>query len=216
MDKDFYVCGIDEAGKGCVIGPLVVCIAVVDKSLLDIVEKDDRIKDSKVLSKKSRIEIAKEYKNKIFYKIQKILPEEIDKNNINTLELKAIKNLLITTKNKFNKRHIKEIIIDSPFKNNDLICTELSKIVDTKISLEHKADRNYKIVSLASIIAKVTRDLEINKIKKKLKIDFGSGYPSDKKTILALKKYGIERFNGNVRKKWQTIKHLSQRRLDEF
>jgi len=48
-----------------------------------------------------------------------------------------------------------------------------------KLIVEHKADAKYSVVAAASILAKVIRDREINKLKKKFKVDFGSGYPSD-------------------------------------
>ncbi|MAE13458.1 ribonuclease HII, partial [Candidatus Woesearchaeota archaeon] len=73
---------------------------------------------------------------------------------------------------------------------------------------EHKADLNHPIVSAASIIAKVTRDREIEKIKQKIKIDFGSGYPADPKTQAFIKnnhdKYDI------FRTTWKTYKNIAQ------
>jgi ribonuclease HII len=73
---------------------------------------------------------------------------------------------------------------------------------------KHKADLNYIEVAAASILAKVTRDREIIKIKKKYKIEFGSGYPADSRTVKFLKEC-----NGNYpifRKSWATWKRFIQ------
>ncbi|MEM3373293.1 MAG: ribonuclease HII [Candidatus Anstonellales archaeon] len=214
LEKRIY-CGIDEAGRGCLIGPLIICLVVCDNKLIDIIEYDNKIKDSKLLKKRDREKIVNKYKKMINYKTIKLLPKEIDNFNINELEMNSIKKLLSyleTTYGKFDK----SIVIDSPFRNNKKITEEFAKVVDGKIILEHKADRNYKIVSLASIFAKVFRDKEIEKIKKKIGIDFGSGYPSDEKTLIAIKTYGIEKFGKYIRKKWKTFRKFKQRRLDEF
>ena len=85
--------------------------------------------------------------------------------------------------------------------------------------LEHKADFNYPIVSGASILAKVTRDNEIEKIKKKIKVDFGSGYMSDPKTVGFLEKY-YEKYPELFRKSWMPYKDAVnkkfQKKLEDF
>ena len=74
----------------------------------------------------------------------------------------------------------------------------------TKIISQHKADRTFPVVSAASIIAKVERDSEIAKLKVKYG-DFGSGYLTDDKTMVFLKRLLDE--NGDypscVRKSWK-------------
>ena len=84
----------------------------------------------------------------------------------------------------------------------------------TKIISEHKADSRYPVVSAASIIAKVTRDREIKKLEKELKIRIGSGYPSDYKTIEIIKnnlKTGI--LDEHIREKWSTMDRIKQTKL---
>jgi len=80
-----------------------------------------------------------------------------------------------------------------------------------EIIAEYKADEKYGVVAAASIVAKVVRDAEIKKLRKQFG-DFGSGYPSDEKTIKfveenikTLEKYGI------IRKKWKTYKNIKKR-----
>ena len=79
----------------------------------------------------------------------------------------------------------------------------------TKVTAEHKADYNYPIVSAASIIAKVTRDAEIEKIKKKVGFNFNSGYSSD----VITRKYLEENYDNPIldpyiRKRWSTYQRL--------
>ena len=76
-----------------------------------------------------------------------------------------------------------------------------------EIISEHKADRSYPIVSAASIIAKVERDKEIAELAKKYG-DFGSGYPTDPKTISFLKQCldSFDEYPAFVRKSWKPAK----------
>lgn len=78
---------------------------------------------------------------------------------------------------------------------------------------------NYPVVAAASILAKVTRDKEIDKIKKKIKVDFGSGYPSDPKTTEFLIN-NCNKFPEIFRKSWDSYKKVvemkKQRKLGEF
>ncbi|MEM4588361.1 MAG: hypothetical protein QXW13_02495, partial [Nanopusillaceae archaeon] len=87
-----------------------------------------------------------------------------------------------------------------------------------ELIVEVKADKKYPIVSAASIIAKVIRDREIDRIKKETGIDFGSGYPSDEKTIKALKE-NYEILKDYVRKTWFTVKKIKsekQKKIFDF
>ena len=76
-----------------------------------------------------------------------------------------------------------------------------------KVVAEHGADDKYAIVSAASIVAKVERDMEINKIKKEFK-DIGSGYPSDPKTISFLKNTPYNDLPDFVRRSWATVERM--------
>ena len=92
-------------------------------------------------------------------------------------------------------------IIDAPGNNIEKYRVYLLKKLknkDIKLVLEHKADLNHPVVSAASILAKVTRDTEIELLKKELGIDFGSGYMTDPKTVEFLKSKIKElQINGN-------------------
>lgn len=203
------ICGIDEAGRGPVIGPLVVAGVLIEK-------KDEPklkqlgVKDSKELTPRVREELySKIIKLVKKYHIIIVSPEEIDNavdkdpsSNLNKLEGEKAVEII-------NKLKPGTAIIDCPSNNisnfKNFIKNKLKN--NTKLILEHKADAKYPSVAAASILAKVTRDKEIEKIKKKIKIDFGSGYPSDPKTIEFVKEH-YKTHENIFRKSWQTYKEV--------
>ncbi|MDV3276880.1 MAG: ribonuclease HII [Nitrososphaerales archaeon] len=75
----------------------------------------------------------------------------------------------------------------------------------------HKADRDFPVVSAASIVAKVERDRSVEKLRRKLG-DFGSGYPSDPKTRAFFKEKMArgEPLPESARKSWKTWKRFGQ------
>ncbi len=86
-----------------------------------------------------------------------------------------------------------------------------------KLISEHKSDIKYPVVSGASIIAKVVRDDEIDRIAEEVGFDVGTGYPSDSKTINAIKKNLDDKKLGvYLRNMWKTMEIIRQRRMDDF
>lgn len=82
---------------------------------------------------------------------------------------------------------------------------------------EHKADARYPVVSSASIIAKVERDKEIERIKDKLGMEIGSGYPSDAYTISAIRmNLDNNTLNPYIRDCWKTLRVIRQLKINEF
>ncbi len=191
------ICGIDEAGRGSVLGPLVVaCVCFKSES-----EIPKGVKDSKLLTKKERENLAEMIKNKGSFNTIIISPEDIDGRfnngkNLNDLEVSAMKSLI-------EKMKPARFFIDSPYKNCEKLKAELK--LNKNDVVEHKADLNYPVVSSASIIAKVQRDKAIENLEKKYKVKIGSGYPSDPHTIDFLKKSKEFPF---IRKTWETYKNI--------
>lgn len=216
------ICGIDEAGRGPVIGPLVLCGLLVkegdEKELVRL-----KVKDSKLLTKIRREFLFDKIKD-ISYKSEIIVirQDEIDyavnnHDGLNLNRLEARKSAEIINLLKPDKA-----IIDAPSNNIQSYKQYLMRYVKNKkieMVLEHKADINYPIVSAASILAKVTRDAEIEKIKKKIKIDFGSGYMTDSKTVDFLEKY-YEKYPDLFRKSWlpyhDMLNKKFQKKLEDF
>ncbi len=223
-----YLAGIDEAGRGPVIGPLVIAVAAIDDKHENELKKIG-VKDSKLLSEKQREEILEKMMKLIRFKYVIIQPEEIDEAvlsktyNLNWLEADKGAEIL-NDLNKESNNMIKKVILDCPSTNLFAYTSHFQEHVKDKamkIISEHKADFHYPIVGAASIIAKVTREKELEKLKKKYKIDFGSGYPSDPKTKEFIEKHFDNLTYGHIfRKSWATFKNASekskQRSLGEF
>ena len=209
--------GIDESGRGPVIGPLVMCGYLVSSSKIDKLKKLG-VKDSKLLTPKKREYLKKkleELADDII--IIKVSAMDIDKlrteTNLNRIEAKKMQEIINFVKaNKIfidsieanTEKFKKEIIngLKDSIKNN-------IKNKKTEIICENFADKKYLSVSAASIIAKVTRDEDIDYIKKDYG-DFGSGYPSDPRTINFLKDWikKNKKYPPFVRQSWFTSKEI--------
>ncbi|MFH1501257.1 MAG: ribonuclease HII [archaeon] len=210
--------GIDDAGRGPVIGPMVLAGVLIDAET----EKEFKklgIKDSKQLTPNKREILATIIREKaIGFHVSITPPNEIDTRintgtNLNKLE--AIKAAEII--NKINLTSEKEtkikVVLDCPSNNIpawiDYVKPHIKHLENLKIIGEHKADVNHMSVAAASILAKTTRDKEIEKIKKNLGVDFGSGYPSDPITSKFLKDCGKKyRKDGIFRETWATWKDV--------
>ncbi|MCS7119089.1 MAG: ribonuclease HII [Archaeoglobaceae archaeon] len=201
------IAGIDEAGKGCVIGPLVVVGVACD---CEDCLKRIKVRDSKKLTKKRREELAEKIIKIAKIEIVKINAEELDK----LMEAKTLNEILKETYEYIIKKLKPSIVfLDSPDVKPERLANYLKSATGVKVVAEHKADEKYPIVSSASIIAKVERDKEIERLKEEFG-DFGSGYASDPKTIAYLK--GQKEIPSFVRKKWKTLRKMTQKELHNF
>ena len=223
------ILGIDDAGRGPVIGPMILAGCLADEKI-EAEFKKLGVKNSKKLTAKKREILAEEIKHKaIAFEITITHPQEITARNhigINLNKLEAIKSAEIInniTKNKGTDKIV--VYIDCPSPNIEAWQKYLESHINNKESLEihceHKADVNHISCSAASIIAKVARDAEIEKIKEKVGVDFGSGYSSDPVTCQFLKDYAEKHKNDGIfRETWQTWKNVcskkEQKKLGEF
>ena len=214
------ILGTDDAGRGPVIGPMVISGVVIDEKDLAKLSAIG-VKDSKLLTPKRREEIYdKIIKTVKDCKIVIIPPKEIDEavesetTNLNWLEGQKFAIIINALKPDM-------AIVDCPSTNTQAFTDYLRKFLksDVKLKCEHKADLRFVVVGAASILSKVTRDREIEKIKTKIGVDFGSGYPADPKTQTFLKKYW-NKFPEIFRHSWSTYKNVSgekkQKKLGEF
>ncbi|RLG12611.1 ribonuclease HII [Candidatus Pacearchaeota archaeon] len=218
------ILGIDDAGRGPVIGPMVLAGCLIDEKT----EKDFKklgVKDSKLLTTKRRDFLAKEIKEKAeSYEVVLSYPNEIDGTNnhgVDLNKLEALKAAEII--NKINKGFKKlKVIIDCPSvsisKWKDFLKTKIENLSNLEFVIEHKADKNYISVAAASILAKDVREKEIKEIQKKYGKEIGSGYCSDPVTMKFLEKYAKKhKEDGIFRKTWTTWKkacsNLEQRKL---
>ncbi len=212
------ICGVDEAGRGPVIGPLVVSgVAMDDVSVLD----ELGVKDSKKLTPNRREELAELIVSLGEIATIQVPAEEIDtlrkEMTLNELEV----NLFVSVLEQLRPRLA---YLDSADVNADRFGEDIGRKLDFDIEIvsEHQADDTYLIVSAASIIAKTIRDSEIKEIENQLGKKIGSGYPSDPITIEFLEKWIKENHDlpPHTRKSWETTRKIVQRarmkKLNEF
>jgi ribonuclease HII len=199
------VCGVDDAGRGSVIGPLVIAGISIPRNKIKYLSKIG-VKDSKLLTPYSREKLYKKILSIVDdYYVAKISPRIIDrsvnKNHLNELEGRYMAKVI-------SKLKPESAYVDSCDVNPSRFGMRISKLTKTKIHSSHHADRRFPVVSAASIIAKVNRDRAIEKLR--TSYDVGSGYPSDSKTMEFIKKY-IE-LNGIppqfARKSWKPVRSM--------
>ncbi len=197
------VLGIDEAGRGPVLGPMIMAGVMIEEGKEKMLGE---VKDSKFLYHRKRIKLAKHLKEHFKYKIIIVPPKEIDNalnsENLNLNWLEAHKQAEI-----INSLKPDVAIIDCPSINSFKFKQYLKNLLNDKsikLIVEHKADANYPICSAASIIAKVKREEEMTKIKKKYG-KCGPGYPSNQTTQNFVKKYG-KKYPEIMRQTWSTYK----------
>lgn len=213
------VLGIDEAGRGPVIGPLIIAGVMIEQGNESRI---DGVKDSKLLPHKKRIELNKKIKRNSEYLVISVPPQEIDEallsDHLNLNWLEAHKQAEIINKLKPDKA-----IIDCPSPNCEKYKQFLKKLLNKELKkielvLEHKADFKYPVVSAASILAKVKREEEVEKIRKKYG-EIGPGYSSN----LITQKFVRENWEKHpeiFRRTWVTWKNHQkmkfQKKLGDF
>jgi ribonuclease HII len=213
---EVLVAGVDEAGRGCVIGPLVIAGFLVKEEDLPILTQLG-VKDSKLLSPRKREALLVELmriaeRNQII----KLKPKEIDAavksgrklHKLNRLEAQIMARIINALEP--NEAYVDAAdVLEDRFKHH--IQEDLK--VKAKIISRHKADKIFPVVSAASIIAKVERDREIAALKATFG-DFGSGYLTDKKTMVFLKQWmqNHVEYPDCVRKSWKPAKQVKNQR----
>ncbi len=204
--------GIDEAGRGCVIGPLVIAGILIRRKNLPAL-KQLGVKDSKLLTAKKREELLPQILNLTEkHVIIKLSPAEIDHvvengkrfyrlNRLEAENMAKIVNILQPDEAQVDAVDV----LEDRFKRH----IEENLTVTTNIISKHKADINYPAVSAASIIAKVNRDHEIAMLRVEHG-DFGTGYLADDRSIIFLKKWleSNDDYPDFVRKSWKPAKRV--------
>ena len=200
------ICGIDDAGRGPMLGPLVIAGISLDKKKLKKLTLLG-VKDSKKLSPKLRESLYKKIIEIVDdYYVAKISPKSIDasvkKHCLNGLEAKYMAKVV-------SKLNPDVSYVDSCDVNPKRFGKEISRLSDNhKIKSYHRADSRFVVVSAASILAKVTRDRAIARLRKEH--DLGSGYPSDSVTVKFVTKYYKKnhKMPSFVRKSWKPVQRI--------
>ena len=170
--------GVDEVGRGSLIGPVYAAAVILNKTI-----NKRLLKDSKSLSKKKRKELYSYIKKNSIWAIGQASVKEIEKINILHASLLAMKRAILKLK-----------------KKPSLVLIDGNKLPDLKAyKLEYviKGDQKIPCISAASIIAKVSRDRFITKLSKQFNSygwDTNSGYGT-KEHLKAIKKFGITKYH---------------------
>jgi len=219
-DGYWMICGIDEAGRGPVIGPMVVAGIVVNEDT-ELIELD--VKDSKRLSPDRRRELEGKIKRLGTYSLRILPAEEIDnlrgEMSLNDIEAGLFASIIEEICDETTTVYVDAASTDEE-RFADMIQSRLDEPMD--IISRHGADDSYPVVSAASILAKVRRDDEVERIEGELDEEIGSGYPSDMRTREFLLKWIDEHgeLPPHTRKSWETAKELlsrsKNRTLDDF
>lgn len=227
--------GVDEAGRGPVMGPLVICaVHVPDKEpLLEM-----KVADSKVISRKRRDILNDELVKFVSWSVMVIDASEIDeardRMTMNRLEVLGFSSVIASLLNRKASVHpelpddisvsfelVSEItgpiVVDaadvSESRFGEELRSEVERISDPEgldIISKHKADRDDPVVGAASILAKVTRDRKIDEISNELGVPVGSGYPSDVNTRSFISRWVREKKDlpPHCRRSWETARKL--------
>tara|TARA_A100001037_G_scaffold4080_1_gene3909 strand:- start:82 stop:705 length:624 start_codon:yes stop_codon:yes gene_type:complete len=200
------ICGVDDAGRGSMIGPLVIAGIRIEKKNISKLRKLG-VRDSKKLSSKKRDLLYKEILKIVdSYHVIRIPPRTIDKyvfeHNLNHLEAKKMAEVISNLNPDIS-------YVDSCDVNAARFGREISDLSNkSKVKSYHYADSRFVVVSAASIIAKVSRDRSIMRLNKTTNL--GSGYPSDKKSVNYVKKIVSSKkpLPTSVRKSWKPVQKI--------
>ena len=202
------ICGIDDAGRGSMIGPLVIAGVSIEKRNLKKL-KAIGVRDSKKLTPKKReILYKKIIKIVDSYYVVRITPQVIDRSvinhNLNHLEARTMAKIVLKLKSQIS-------YVDSCDVDYKRFGKEISSLSsNARIKSYHHADSRFVSVAAASIIAKVSRDRSLKRLNKNFEL--GSGYPSDKKTVHAVKKIlSKKKTMPFIRMSWKPIQKIIQK-----
>jgi len=200
------ICGVDDAGRGSMIGPMVIAGISIEKKNIPKLRKLG-VRDSKKLSPKKRELLYKEIVKLVDdYHVIRIPPRTIDKyvfeHNLNHLEAKKMAEVISNLNPDIS-------YVDSCDVNAARFGREISDLSKkSKVKSYHYADSRFVVVSAASIIAKVSRDRSIMRLNKTTNL--GSGYPSDKKSVNYVKKVVSSKKSlpTSIRKSWKPVQKI--------
>jgi ribonuclease HII len=214
------VLGIDEAGRGSWVGPLVVGGFLTDR-ITETKLRDLGVDDSKRLSPQRREEVY-DLIGSVGHRFAVSLPPPvIDRfvrdGRLNELEARAFARLVRAT-------HPTQVYVDACDPVAARFGDRVSSLsgVDSPVDARHRADQDVPVVAAASIVAKVCRDRAIDRLRARLGDGMGSGYPSDESTVIFVRSYfeGAREHPAWLRRSWAPTERLMQertaRRLESF
>ena len=211
------VLGVDEAGRGAVIGPLVVA-GVLAEGGSEGKLRSLGARDSKSIPREKRKEIlCGIVREALGARVVVIGPAEIDRESLTQLELEAVASLIA-----YLRPH--EVVLDSPVHPKAIpgflrrlvgLLGENGVPLPRRIDIRPRADTSSPVVGAASILAKVTRDAYVAYLRRRYG-DFGWGYPGEGKALEFLLSWWRE--HGSLppicRRRWSTVAGIISPPLD--
>lgn len=207
------VCGVDDAGRGPMMGPLVIAGVCIQKDRLPALRKLG-VRDSKQHTARARQALSVRIKDIVdSYHVVCVPPRSIDasvrRHDLNKLEAR------------YMARVISKLDPDTAYVDScDVDASRFGKNISQmsggcKIRSHHHADSRFVVVSAASILAKVTRDASISRIARRYR-EVGSGYPSDSKSVSFLKSHYAEygTMPSFARKSWMPVQRILRLKRD--
>ncbi|MCS7240506.1 MAG: ribonuclease HII [Candidatus Bipolaricaulota bacterium] len=208
------ILGIDEAGRGAVLGPLIVAGVIVEAG------KEERLwplgaRDSKALSRPRRKTLLRDlWREEVRGRVTVIPPKAIDHGNLTFLELQAMAEIV-------RKLRPTLVVLDPPVGPQAIprfvhrFCQEAG-IHPSSIRAFPKADAKNPVVATASILAKVVRDGYVGVLHKEFG-DFGWGYPGERKVQEFLRGWLATHgeFPSICRKRWRSVQGLRALKLQD-
>jgi ribonuclease HII len=214
------VLGIDEAGRGSVLGPLVVGAFLCDEGRVEGLRAYG-VRDSKMLSPEQREAVYSRLVRVGDLASVALLPRTIDRyvahGGLNELELESFAKLI--------RRCAPDVAyVDAC----DPVAARFGQRLEarvggmTRVISRHKADRDFPIVGAASIVAKVRRDAALERLRRVAGEEIGCGYPHDPETQACVLRHA--RDGGAVppwmRRTWETVQRVKRahpaRTLDAY
>lgn len=209
------VLGLDEAGRGALLGPLIVAGAILPAEDLPRLVKLG-VKESKALSRAQRPRLLRELWDwGVRGRVMVIPPERIDQGNLTQLELEAMVALV-------QRLRPDQVIADPPVAPRAIPrfrrrLAQTTGLAEGHILLFPKADAQDPLVAAASLLAKVVRDGYVHALRSRYG-DFGWGYPGEPKVRVFLVRY--VRAHGELppicRRRWRTVQEVLGAKLQEM
>lgn len=181
------ILGIDEAGRGALVGPMAIAGAMIDKDHEKSLHKLGA-RDSKTLSPERRQEVMDSIRkfvseNQISFSEMSLVvsPCQIYDNSMRGVNLNDVEARKMTQIIESMQPDV--AYIDCPQQNTAAFEKKLRKLItnfDCELVVKNEMDESIPIVSTASIVAKLDRDEKVDQLKKSIGYDFGDGYPHDR------------------------------------
>lgn len=209
------VAGIDESGRGPMIGPMVICGLLFDEDP-DAVLSGLGVRDSKALTPKRREELYDDILAQTAASCVREVPAaSIDELRGRGMSLNEVGlREFITVTKELKPLHLYVDAADVKAERFGRAIGERSRLAHQGMIVvsEHRGDLTYPVVSAASIIAKVHRDRVIKQLHEEYG-DFGSGYPVDRKTVMFVEALisKKEPLPSIVRRSWESVKRIEIR-----